>query len=52
MPDTPNSETETRAETIERLEDEVEALERADRVIPLDDGEDDEGVGEVTHLVP
>jgi len=49
MPDTsrptPTPETETRAEKIERLEDEADALEQPDRVISLDDGEDEEGVG-------
>ena len=56
MPDTeapePASLTDTRAEQIERLEQDANAFKEHDRAIPLDDGEDDEGVGDVTQLVP
>lgn len=39
---------------VEQLEDDAGAMERYDRAIPLPDesGEDDEGVGPVTGLVP
>lgn len=39
---------------IDQLEDDAGAMERYDRAIPLPDetGEDDEGVGPVTGLVP
>lgn len=38
---------------VERLEEDLEAMDRPDRAIPLpEDGEEDEGVGEITGLVP
>ncbi|MGV8929547.1 MAG: hypothetical protein ACOH1E_07335 [Brevundimonas sp.] len=37
----------------ERLKDDADAMKRPDRAIPLaDDDEDDDGVGEITGLVP
>jgi hypothetical protein len=42
-------------EQVERLEEDADALDRSDRAIPLPDetgGEDDEGVGPVTGVVP
>lgn len=41
-----------RTERVERIEEKAEALKKHDRAIPLDDGEEDEGVGDVTQLVP
>ena len=42
------------AEQVERVEDDADAMERSDRAIPLPDesGEEDEGVGPVTGVVP
>lgn len=40
------------AEALEHLKEDARAMERPDRAIPLDDGEDEEGVGDLTHLVP
>lgn len=38
---------------LDRLEHDAEAMERYDRAIPLPkDAEDDEGVGQITGLVP
>lgn len=52
----PESDTppESLDEQVEHLEDEAEAMERYDRAIPLphEDGEEDEGVGEITGIVP
>jgi hypothetical protein len=41
-------------EQIEGLEDDAEAMKRSERVIPLPDqsGEEDDGVGEITGIVP
>lgn len=49
--DTPS---ESRDEQVERVEDDAEAMERHGRAIPLPDesGEEDEGVGEITGIVP
>lgn len=46
--------SETLNQEVEHLEDDAEAMERYDRAIPLphEDGEEDEGVGEITGLVP
>ena len=51
-PHTDPSSPDTRAEKVERIEEEADAFKQHDRAIPLDDGEDDEGVGDVTQLVP
>ena len=50
-PDTPS---ESLDEQVEQMEDDAEAMERFDRAIPLPDesGEEDEGVGEITGIVP
>ena len=39
---------------VERLEEDAEAMDRPDRAIPLPDetGEEEEGVGEITGIVP
>ncbi|MBX9459891.1 MAG: hypothetical protein KL785_00760 [Brevundimonas sp.] len=41
-------------EQADRIADDAEAMDRPDRAIPLPDesGEEDEGVGEVTGIVP
>ena len=41
-------------EQLERVEEDAEAMERPDRAIPLPDesGEEDEGVGPTTGVVP
>lgn len=49
---TPDPEAADEARRLKRIEQEAEAMERPDRAIPLDDGEDEEGVGDLTHLVP
>lgn len=51
---TPETPSESLDEQVERVEDDAEAMERSDRVIPLPDqsGEEDEGVGEITGIVP
>ncbi|WP_374514051.1 hypothetical protein [Brevundimonas sp.] len=51
---TPDDPSETMNEQIDQVERDAEAMERYDRAIPLpdEDGEDDEGVGEITGLVP
>jgi len=53
MTDTDRTSPDDRETQIEHLEDDAEAMDRPDRAIPLpeDDG-DDEGVGEITGLVP
>jgi len=53
MTDPDGTSPDDRETQIERLEDDAEAMDRPDRAIPLpqDDG-DDEGVGEITGLVP
>lgn len=52
--DTPDASPETLDEQVEQVEHDAEAMERYDRAIPLPDkdGEEDEGVGEITGLVP
>ena len=58
MPDpernTPETPSESLDEQVEQVGDDVEAMERSDRAIPLPDetGEEDEGVGEITGIVP
>ena len=51
---TPDASSETLGEQVEQVEDDAEAMERSDRAIPLPDqsGEEDEGVGEITGIVP
>ena len=51
---TPDAPSETRDEQVEQIGDYAEAMERSDRAIPLPDesGEEDEGVGEITGIVP
>lgn len=51
---TPDPSPETRDEQVEQVGDDAEAMERHDRAIPLPDesGEEDEGVGEITGIVP
>lgn len=51
---TPDTPSESRDEQVEQIEDDAEAMERFDRAIPLpdEDGEEDEGVGEITGIVP
>lgn len=51
---TPETPSETLDEQVEQVGDDAEAMERSDRAIPLPDesGEEDEGVGEITGLVP
>ncbi len=51
---TPDSSPESLDQQVEQIEDDAEAMERSDRAIPLPDesGEDDEGVGEITGIVP
>lgn len=51
---TPDTPSESRDEQVEQIEDDAEAMERYDRAIPLphEDGEEDEGVGEITGIVP
>ena len=49
---TPENSTGTREQQLEQVEHDAEAMERPDRAIPLDDAEEDVGVGQVTHLVP
>ena len=49
----PDRTPEDRETRIERVEEDAEAMDRPDRAIPLPaDDEDDEGVGEITGLVP
>ncbi|MFN3669090.1 MAG: hypothetical protein ACK4VY_07255 [Brevundimonas sp.] len=53
MTDPDRASPEDRETQIERLEEKADAMDRPDRAIPLPaDDEDDEGVGEVTGLVP
>lgn len=51
---TPETSSETLDEQVEQVGDDAEAMERHDRAIPLPDesGEEDEGVGEITGIVP
>lgn len=51
---TPDDASVTRDEQVDQVERDAEAMERYDRAIPLPDkeGEQDEGVGEITGLVP
>lgn len=51
---TPEAPSEPLDERLERVEEDAEAMERPDRAIPLPDqsGEGDEGVGEITGLMP
>ena len=51
---TPDTPSKSRDEQVEQIEDDAEAMERFDRAIPLpdEDGEEDEGVGEITGIVP
>jgi len=51
---TPDAAPETRDERIDRVEEDAEAMERRDRAIPLpdEDGEEEEGVGQITGIVP
>lgn len=51
---TPDASSETRDEQVEQVGDDAGAMERYDRAIPLPDesGEEDEGVGEITGIVP
>ena len=51
---TPETRSETLDEQVEQVGDDAEAMERSDRAIPLPDesGEEDEGLGEITGLVP
>ncbi|MBW8304679.1 MAG: hypothetical protein K0M78_12240 [Brevundimonas sp.] len=51
---TPDTPSESLVEQVERVEDDAGAMERPDRTIPLPDesGEEDEGVGEITGIVP
>jgi hypothetical protein len=53
-PKTPETPGETRDEQVDRVEDDAGAMERYDRAIPLpnESGEEDEGVGEITGIVP
>ncbi|QTC92972.1 hypothetical protein [Brevundimonas goettingensis] len=48
-PQTRNAEIEREAQELEK---DVEALERPDRVIPLKDRDEGDGVGPVTGVVP
>lgn len=51
---TPDTSPETLDEQVEQVRDDAEAMERYDREIPLpgESGEEDEGVGEITGIVP
>ena len=51
---TPDAAPESRDQQVERVGEEAEAMERYDRAIPLPDkaGEEDEGVGQITGIVP
>jgi hypothetical protein len=51
---TPDASPDTLDEQVEQVGDDADAMERSDRAIPLPDesGEEDEGVGEVTGIVP
>lgn len=51
---TPDALSERPDEQLEQVRDNAEAMERHDRAIALPDesGEDDEGVGEITGIVP
>lgn len=51
---TPDTPSESLEEQVERVEGDAGAMERPDRAIPLPDesGEEDEGVGEITGIVP
>lgn len=51
---TPDASPETLDEQVEQVTDDAEAMERYDREIPMpnESGEEDEGVGEITGIVP
>ncbi len=51
---TPDAASEVLDAQVDRVSDDAEAMDRSDRAIPLPDesGEEDEGVGEITGLVP
>ena len=51
---TPDASPESRDEQVERVAEEAQAMERSDRAIPLTDGsgEEDDGVGQITGIVP
>lgn len=51
---TPDASSETLDKQVDQVGDDAEAMERSDRAIPLPDesGEEDEGVGEITGIVP
>lgn len=53
-PEKPDTASESLDEQIDRMEDDAEAMERYDRAIPLLDesGEEEEGVGQITGIVP
>jgi hypothetical protein len=53
-PKTPDTPPESLDQQVEHLKDDAEAMERSDRAIPLpdEDGEEDEGVGEITGIAP
>ncbi len=53
MTDPDRTTSDDRETQVERLEEDAEAMDRPDRAIPLPtDGENDEGVGEISGLVP
>ncbi len=54
QPTTPDAASDVLDEQVDRVGDDAEAMERHDRAIPLPDesGEEDEGVGEITGIVP
>lgn len=53
MTDPDRTTPDDRETQVERLEEDAEAMDRPDRATPLPtDGEHDEGVGEISGLVP